>query len=127
MYKRHVPGIKGITIEFEQGVQEFIAFAVEHAISDKIRCPCSKCTNWKFQEPTEVEIHLYRFGFVGDYNRWICYGEPYHTESGQPSSIPRDLGRETGSSNPFYEMVLDAAGLEFGSGGGSSAFVEAAK
>jgi hypothetical protein len=82
MYRRYVPGIKGITAEFEQGVKEFITFTIEYAISDKIRCSCSKCMNRKFREPTDVEIHLYRFGFVGDYNRWTCYDEPYHTESG---------------------------------------------
>jgi hypothetical protein len=65
MYRRHVPGIKGITAEFEHGVKEFIVFAVDHAISDKIRCPYSKCTNRKFRGPTDVKIHLYRFGFVG--------------------------------------------------------------
>jgi hypothetical protein len=119
MYRRHVPGIKGITTEFEQGVKEFIAFAVEHAISEKVRCPCSKCTNKKFREPDDVEIHLYSFGFVGGYSRWTCHGEPYHTESGQPSSVPGEQSWDRGSSNPFQEMVLDAAGHGFGSGGGS--------
>jgi hypothetical protein len=38
--------------------------------------------------------------------------------------MPRYPSKETGSSNAFHEMVLDAAGTEFGGGKGSSAFVE---
>jgi hypothetical protein len=90
MYRRIVLGIKGITIEFERGVKEFMTFAVKHALLDRIRCPCLKCTNKKYRKPTKVEIHLYIFGFVGNYNRWICHGEPYGSEPGQPSSMPRD-------------------------------------
>jgi hypothetical protein len=36
MYKRYVPGIKGITAEFEQRVKEFIAFAVEYTIQTRL-------------------------------------------------------------------------------------------
>jgi hypothetical protein len=115
MYRRIIPRIKGITIVFERGVKEFMTFAVEHALLDKIRCPCLKCTNRKYQDPIEVEIHLYRFRFVGNYNRWICHGESYESEPRQPSLIPRDTIGETGLGDRIREMVLDATGPELGS------------
>jgi hypothetical protein len=109
MYRKIISEIKDITIEFEQGVKEFITFFIEHTLLDKIRCPCSKCTNRKYRDPTEVEIYLYKFGFAGDYNWWICHREPYGSEPGQTSSIPRDASGETGSGNRIQEMVLDVA------------------
>jgi hypothetical protein len=124
MYRRHVAGIKGITAKYENGVHEFRAFTVEHAISDKIRCSCSKCMNRKLWDPTEVEIHLYRFGFVKDYKRWTCHGEPYYPKDTQTSTGRNDPGMEAGSSNPMREIVLEATGPGFRCGGGSSVSVE---
>jgi oligoribonuclease (3'-5' exoribonuclease) len=90
-------------------------------ISDKIRCPCSKCTNRKYRDLTEVEIHLYRFGFIGDYKRWICHGEPY----GLSSSMQRDTAGEKDSGDRLREMVIDAVRAEaHGRLGGSSVVLD---
>lgn len=64
MYRRYVAGMKGITIEFERGVNAFVSFVVSNSISGNIRCPCAKCKNMQFEEPGMVKVHLYRQGLL---------------------------------------------------------------
>ena len=77
MYNRLMPGRKGYTNEFLNGVEEFVAFACQqaHLAKGKIRCPCSKCRNMNYIMPEDVRVHLYRKGFVANYWYWTCHGE----------------------------------------------------
>ncbi len=56
-----------ITVDFQNGVDEFLNFAYEEKEANyflgRIRCPCTKCHNSKFKDRYNVEKDLYRKGF----------------------------------------------------------------
>ncbi|CAL5384533.1 unnamed protein product [Camellia sinensis] len=54
-------------------VREFILFARDHIKpgADKIWCPCYRCNNHIQKIIEEVEIHLYAYGVVTSYTRWV--------------------------------------------------------
>jgi len=128
MYNRRKDG--GLADEFIQGVQEFIDFALsnpDYMSGDKIKCPCLKCDNRRFETPAEVTYHLYRKGFTKQYMQWVAQGEPigsnpsYTGESSlrnSADSMGLPVMEET--NNPYRDMIVDAIGYtggrtEFGS------------
>lgn len=111
MYRRYVTGVRGITIEFEEGVKAFISFAMSNAISNEIRCPCAKCKNMRFESPDTVETHLYKKGFVSGYYEWICHGEGFKP-SAHTSSTTMPL-KESNSSDMIPQMVLEKVSPDF--------------
>ena len=72
-----MPGWKGYTNEFLNGVEEFVAFACQqaHLAKGKIRSPYSKCTNINYIMCDKVRVHVYKRGFVANYWYWTCHGE----------------------------------------------------
>ncbi|PKU79447.1 hypothetical protein MA16_Dca000792 [Dendrobium catenatum] len=78
MYKRLLPGRKGLTIEFIQGVETFIQVASQlpsFQFDKMFRCPCLKHKNLSFLKPDDVKLDLYRRGFVPNYWIWTSHGE----------------------------------------------------
>ena len=111
MYRRMRSG--RMNPEYITGVRRFINFAysIERNVSlGKIRCPCVKCKNQKFQKEDDVCNHLLRKGFLPYYKNWTVHGEPYDTDilvgplSGGISRVVNDKG----DANPYRNMVLDA-------------------
>ena len=121
MYRRHVSGVKGVTLEFREGVAKFVTFACGTNLDTnlgEIRCPCLKCKNCKFQPAHIVRTHLYQKGFVNNYYNWTCHGEPFIPNSSIPTSQPNTstsvaIDHMYEFANPFRDMVFDAAGPTF--------------
>ncbi len=63
-----------ITVNFQQGVDEFLKFAYEEKQANDylghIRCSCTKCNNSKFKDRYNVEKDLYQKGFSLNYFNW---------------------------------------------------------
>ena len=97
-------GMKGSVKEhFYNGVQEFIKFAKSNNGNDeKIRCPCSKCALLKYLKPDIVEVHLYKYGFVPNYELWDRHGELV-------APNPVVLEDDNVMTNSVEYMVEDAA------------------
>ncbi|WRX28000.1 Transposase-associated domain - like 4 [Theobroma cacao] len=113
--------------EFVNGVNEFIHFARSNTTfmwENKIRCPCSRCSNNKFLCEDKVTEHILNRGFTGAYTIWSLHGEhdvgqslrsrdrvePYasnkeHEEYGEPIY-------DEEIENPYSRMVKDAMGPE---------------
>lgn len=105
-----------INPNFVEGVETFIAFALNQPrMSDmtKIRCPCTKCHNRKFQEVEEVRIHLFRKGFIPDYYEWNRHGEPYGNRDSEHCGMDVPTEADTVAANPYRQMILDAVGPDF--------------
>ena len=118
MYNRRKDG--GLADEFIQGVQQFIEFALsnpDYMSGDKIKCPCVKCDNRRFETPAEVTYHLYRKGFTKQYMQWVAQGEPigsnpsYEGESSLRNSVDSmGLPVMEETNNPYRGMIVDAIG-----------------
>ncbi|XP_060972508.1 uncharacterized protein LOC133038393 [Cannabis sativa] len=63
--------------EFWNGLQAFLAMASEHKDCDgRIRCPCVRCINSRFEKIDRVRAHVFDRGFMQGYDKWIYHGEP---------------------------------------------------
>ncbi|XP_060970010.1 uncharacterized protein LOC133037176 [Cannabis sativa] len=63
--------------EFWNGLQAFLAMASEHKDCDgRIRCPCVRCINSRFEKIDRVRAHVFDRGFMQGYEKWIYHGEP---------------------------------------------------
>ncbi|KAD4585877.1 hypothetical protein E3N88_23478 [Mikania micrantha] len=62
---------------FVNGVKTFLNFAFERTSvnGDKIKCPCTKCLNMKYQCKQTVLDHLICSGFRPEYLKWVYHGE----------------------------------------------------
>ncbi|KAF5814679.1 putative Transposase-associated domain-containing protein [Helianthus annuus] len=62
---------------FVNGVHTFLNFAFERACVNggKIKCPCTKCLNMKYQSRQTVLDHLICSGFRPEYLNWVYHGE----------------------------------------------------
>uniref|UniRef100_A0A2C9VG05 Transposase-associated domain-containing protein n=1 Tax=Manihot esculenta TaxID=3983 RepID=A0A2C9VG05_MANES len=112
--------------EFEIGVETFLNFAytqVQFICQDKIRCPCSKCQNRKFQSRQDVTYHLCKSGFVGGYTKWIAHGESitHEINSKQLEEQSTDYLATTNNVNDYRSMVIEAMDINYSTAGvGSS-------
>ncbi|KAM6581559.1 hypothetical protein CsatA_005333 [Cannabis sativa] len=51
--------------------------ASEHKDCDgRIRCPCVRCINSRFEKIDRVRAHVFDRGFMQGYEKWIYHGEP---------------------------------------------------
>ncbi|XP_058732771.1 uncharacterized protein LOC131604344 [Vicia villosa] len=79
--------------EYEDGVQEFVRFAIAHAEdTSKIICPCLECC-YTDVSANVLEDHLICNGIDKSYTCWIMHGEE------KTKSTKRNNGRDT--SNDF--------------------------
>ncbi|KAL0411462.1 UNVERIFIED_CONTAM: hypothetical protein Slati_3735900 [Sesamum latifolium] len=88
MYNKNLPGMAGLTPEFEDGVKTFIEWAKGqrgHMDGDKIRCPCRKYKNTKFRTPDEVSYHLCN---TAEYYNWTSHGEESVPEYFVAATVP---------------------------------------
>ncbi|CAK8534900.1 unnamed protein product [Lathyrus sativus] len=79
MYDRTLPGRRGLTPNFEEGVKGFITWAFAQECCRReggVRCLCLKCECRPIiSDPEEVERHLKRKGFIKNYWVWTYNGE----------------------------------------------------
>lgn len=82
----------------------------------KIKYPCQKYSNCKFNMPYDVIEHLYKHGFLKDYYQWTTHDEL--TESFVPPFNGDQISK--GKSRDFYDqlnfeqrMIFDASGQNF--------------
>ena len=116
MYIRRKPGEKYLNDEFVSGVEEFIkcAQANPDAMSiRKIRCPCLKCENGVFLDVEEVKEHLYRRGFIANYQQWTSHGEPFINDAGVYEGHHCLSSKDREACNPYRTMVIEVAGPSF--------------
>ena len=113
MYDRLLPGRKGLTDSFVNGVEEFVSWAcLQHQFMDGelIRCPCSKCRNTRFMNCEDVKVDLYRRGFMPNYWYWVSQGESRPSSSGtEPTFVEMPSNDHF---NRFENMIYDAASPE---------------
>ncbi|KAK7259804.1 hypothetical protein RIF29_25419 [Crotalaria pallida] len=65
-----------LTNEYNEGVKEFIRFAVEHAEDpSRIICPCLQCCYSSKVSPAELKTHLVCYGIDQSYTCWTRHGE----------------------------------------------------
>ncbi|KAK1395376.1 hypothetical protein POM88_014432 [Heracleum sosnowskyi] len=69
---------KYLTEEYKNGVDSFLKFAIDHLKNEDeglIRCPCQKCGNEYYKDPSDVRLDLYLHGIMQWYTRWDLHGE----------------------------------------------------
>ena len=62
-------------LNYLQGVDRFIDFAVQSTNRDEIACPCVKCANRYYKHTTVVRGHLIAYGIRQNYTLWYFHGE----------------------------------------------------
>ena len=106
MYNRIDPMTKWFTLEFERGVEEFIAHGSIHSQEErKIRCPCVKCKCQPYLKYDDVRLHLYKKGFMQDYYIWNSHGEGLNFDDLFKFEIP--VGKRR---SKYKAMMMDVAG-----------------
>ncbi|XP_043815326.1 uncharacterized protein LOC122724434 [Manihot esculenta] len=117
MYNRLKDGL--LNIEFLNGLEEFIQFALTHPErmdGMNIRCPCSmrRCSNRKFLSVDDVRYHVMKNGFVPNYYRWTSHGECWDDQgntSVQLSDTIMENNFRSEANGRYHEMVLEGFGL----------------
>ena len=62
--------------EYEEGVEYFINFALEHCPNQSgIRCPCMRCGNLIHHIPNKIREHMFFNGIDQSYHTWYWHGE----------------------------------------------------
>ena len=62
--------------EYENGVLEFVKFAVEHAEDpNRMKCPCLGCCYVDRVDAYGLKSHLLMHGIDRSYTCWIFHGE----------------------------------------------------
>ncbi|KAM6546829.1 hypothetical protein CsatB_027565 [Cannabis sativa] len=64
-------------LEFWNGLQAFLTMASKYKDCDgRIRCPCVRCINNRFEKLETVRAHVFDRGFMKGYEKWTYHGEP---------------------------------------------------
>ena len=64
------------SMEFIDGVHEFIKVAENHKYDGFVRCPCKNCKNEKdYSSSRTIHSHLFNSGFMPNYYVWTKHGE----------------------------------------------------
>ena len=62
--------------EYWDGLQAFLRMAADYKDSDgRIKCPCVRCNNSRFESLAVVEAHVFDRGFHQAFDKWIFHGE----------------------------------------------------
>ena len=64
------------SMEFIDGVHEFIKVAENHKYGGFVHCPCKNCKNEKdYSSSRTIHSHLFSSGFMPNYYVWTKHGE----------------------------------------------------
>ena len=80
------------SVEYVNGVENFIKFACQHIEEDdmKIKCPCISCNNRFRLTKDEVEFHLLDNGIMRNYTVWYHHGEVDNEDDSIEDDIDND-------------------------------------
>ena len=100
-----------LSANYYLGLETFIQFAKEHASeAKKVRCPCTKCVNFKLKSFKRIRVHCQRSGFSLSYTNWIWHGEVALTPSSNTPTTGFDKAEnpqvDTDADN-MWEPFLD--------------------
>ncbi|XP_030482309.2 uncharacterized protein LOC115699180 [Cannabis sativa] len=107
--------------EYVDGVKSFLELAKESTRLriDEVRCPCGGCKNCRTYNLQTIESHLYRYGFVSNYKRWIFHGEEIdYTTTSPPEdfnvmfdddNLEDNVGQPMFPNNIFEDELLGGA------------------
>ncbi|XP_060177729.1 uncharacterized protein LOC132607651 [Lycium barbarum] len=96
---KHWVGGEKSTNEYDRGVKYFLDKACGRASQgNEILCPCKRCFNRYWHTRTVVENHLFGYGFVNGYTKWVFHGEgfsstdmPHPTNDDETSDMHDDI------------------------------------
>ncbi|RVW61746.1 hypothetical protein CK203_065428 [Vitis vinifera] len=75
--------------EYEEGVEYFINFALEHCPNQSgIRCPCMRCGNLIHHTPNKIREDMFFNGIDQSYHTWY-----WHKEAGPSSRQPIEMAQ----------------------------------
>ena len=110
---------KYLTPEFLNGVEHFVDVAKQYSASineNLIRCPCRRCGNKQYLNPSDVKAHIYSKGFKENYWYWTSHGEvdPTHVFGGNAQASASTSAAHTNDMNinQYETLVFDAFGPE---------------
>ncbi|KAM6565737.1 hypothetical protein CsatA_024865 [Cannabis sativa] len=93
--------------EYWECLQVFLAMASNYKNSDgKIRCPCVKCLNTRFEPLNIVEAHVFDWGFDNGYQKWIYHGESETEVVAQTEVVEHILDDEDDEMIPIVEDFI---------------------
>ncbi|KAL3845803.1 hypothetical protein ACJIZ3_003206 [Penstemon smallii] len=111
MYNRKVGN--DFNPEWLYGVNQFLDYArsqPEYIGNGVLRCPCRKCENMQYASSAQVQVHLFKYGFVADYWYWVSHGEVEPTTQPNinvgPSGSDQYIHDE--EDNRYEDIVYDA-------------------
>jgi hypothetical protein len=61
--------------EWVMNAQAFVDHAFSISTCKVVKCPCSRCRNFYCQKKLDMAQHLYRDGFMPNYEVWSKHGE----------------------------------------------------
>ncbi|XP_039143959.1 uncharacterized protein LOC120281099 [Dioscorea cayenensis subsp. rotundata] len=96
-----------LSVEYEQGVREFLEFAFSNTLSNQILCPCQICVNSVLLTKDEVYEHLIINGILKLYKNWYEHGEQPSSSSNPNISHHDDLS----SNVNVHKMLQDTFGI----------------
>ncbi|RVW53301.1 hypothetical protein CK203_088512 [Vitis vinifera] len=92
--------------EYEEGVEYFINFALEHCPNQRgIRCPCMRCGNLIHHTPNKIREHMFFNGIDQSYCTWYWHGEAGPTSSQPTEMAQRYDTMDCGDVASTVEMV----------------------
>ncbi|KAM6580121.1 hypothetical protein CsatA_003895 [Cannabis sativa] len=93
--------------EYWDCLQVFLAMASNYKNSDgKIRCPCVKCLNTRFEPLNIVEAHVFDWGFDNGYQKWIYHGESETEVVARTEAVEHILDDEDDEMIPIVEDFI---------------------
>ncbi|KAL3648182.1 hypothetical protein CASFOL_007606 [Castilleja foliolosa] len=108
------------SVEYENGVEEFLKFASSHAANngnDNFFCPCVKCLNDKLLTIDEIREHVICDGFNKKYTRWIWHGEFEMSDISRNEEARNEEGDEESNDEEMpdnlEEMIKDVGAEAF--------------
>ncbi|RVW28039.1 hypothetical protein CK203_117608, partial [Vitis vinifera] len=92
--------------EYEEGVEYFINFALEHCPNQRgIRCPYMRCGNLIHHTPNKIREHMFFNGIDQSYCTWYWHGEAGPTSSQPTEMAQRYDTMDCGDVASTVEMV----------------------
>ena len=96
------------SVEYDNGVREFLEFAKRNATNDsrKFYCPCVECLNERRLSAEDIYTHLICEGFCKTYTVWIWHGEemPSASQHGEVAFDDNDMDMD----DRIEDIIRDA-------------------
>ncbi|XP_077249195.1 uncharacterized protein LOC143888642 [Tasmannia lanceolata] len=92
------------TVEYVNGIKEFLIYAFNNCVDGKILCPCTRCVcSYRVNAKTAKE-HLFWRGMMKNYTTWVFHGEK---SSHYTSTSRNSVVEEEDANDDMHEMLDD--------------------